>query len=234
MSYNGIGLQTARGSGTNAYIRRNLANVRDQSSSNYQYKETFNKGPKSIKGPNKEILSHEKQLEIENKLLCSELHWEDEGVPREEIDRRLKELREDLTEDLNYENSKQHTRHYEKWKADKERKEFRHAPRGTDSMAFKDAHHRKNERFAKAMGVDTTTFRPGSSFENIGKVQEQPVDAGTKRKFSETTLEKEDESSDSSSSSSDSSDSSSSSSSDSSRQKRYRKVASSKLKRQKV
>ncbi|KAA0187961.1 hypothetical protein HAZT_HAZT003807 [Hyalella azteca] len=55
--YNGIGLQTARGSGTNGYVQRNLALVRTfKDKVNYRTEDELKKlEAQSIKGPNAEI-----------------------------------------------------------------------------------------------------------------------------------------------------------------------------------
>lgn len=72
--YNGIGLQTARGSGTNGHVQRNWAFVRPGKKGNVNYKteeELEKLNAISSKQPNLEILDHERKRKIEVK--CAEL-----------------------------------------------------------------------------------------------------------------------------------------------------------------
>lgn len=70
--YNGIGLATPRGSGTNGHVQRNWALVRpkdrDKTYKNEQELATLDTA--SNKQPNKEILDHERKRKIE--LKCAE------------------------------------------------------------------------------------------------------------------------------------------------------------------
>lgn len=68
MSYNGVGLFTPRGSGTNGYVQRNFAAVRQKRV--YQTPEQLAamKGPPPRK-PNKEILEHDLKRKVENRAL---------------------------------------------------------------------------------------------------------------------------------------------------------------------
>lgn len=71
--YNGIGLQTPRGSGTNGYVQRNWAAVR-KTKAKVQYKteeELEKLESNSNKQPNREILDHERKRKMEVK--CMEL-----------------------------------------------------------------------------------------------------------------------------------------------------------------
>lgn len=70
--YNGIGLQTARGSGTNGYVQRNWAVVRPKPKDlAYRTEEDLSKlDAASNRQPNKEILDHERKRKIE--LKCAE------------------------------------------------------------------------------------------------------------------------------------------------------------------
>lgn len=72
--YNGIGLQTPRGSGTNGHVQRNWALVRPSNKDklNYRSEEELAKlDAASNRQPNKEILDHERKRKIE--LKCVEL-----------------------------------------------------------------------------------------------------------------------------------------------------------------
>lgn len=71
--YNGVGLQTARGSGTNGYVQRNLAFIKvSKEKPNYRTEEDIkNMDAVLNRPPNAEILEHERQRKIEVK--CFEL-----------------------------------------------------------------------------------------------------------------------------------------------------------------
>jgi len=76
--YNGIGLQTPRGSGTNGHVQRNWAIVRnDRVEGTYKMEES--KADQLNKQPNKEILDHVRKRKVEVK--CAELAdiLEDQG-----------------------------------------------------------------------------------------------------------------------------------------------------------
>lgn len=95
MSYNGIGLQTTRGSGTNGYVQTNKFHrsaSRLQRTEWRDLKDIHGAGPKSNK-PNEEILAHQRKREIEVKLAQLEDDLEEKGVDAEEIAERLKEAR---------------------------------------------------------------------------------------------------------------------------------------------
>lgn len=70
--YNGIGLHTPRGSGTNGHVQRNWALVRPPAKSkSYTTEEELAALDKTtFKQPNKEILDHERKRKIE--LKCAE------------------------------------------------------------------------------------------------------------------------------------------------------------------
>ena len=63
--YNGIGLTTARGSGTNGYVQRNLAFVRDKPNRKpINYNDIKRNAPVQ-REPNQEILEFERKRQIE-------------------------------------------------------------------------------------------------------------------------------------------------------------------------
>lgn len=70
--YNGIGLTTPRGSGTNGHVQRNWALVKpQQKEKNYKTEsELAVLDAASNKQPNKDILDHERKRKIE--LKCAE------------------------------------------------------------------------------------------------------------------------------------------------------------------
>ncbi|KAI1316220.1 RNA-splicing factor [Mortierella claussenii] len=95
MSYNGIGLSTARGSGTNGYVVRNLGHLRVRRNEFHQT-DPYDDEPK-IRKPNAELVLHEQKRSIEVKCATLQDELEDEGVDEQEIDRQVGALREKLT-----------------------------------------------------------------------------------------------------------------------------------------
>lgn len=71
--YNGIGLTTARGSGTNGHVQRNYAFVRPGKKDNITYKSECDLSKLdavSNRQPNRELLDHERKRKVEVK--CAE------------------------------------------------------------------------------------------------------------------------------------------------------------------
>lgn len=81
--YNGIGLTTVRGSGTNGYVQKNLSFVRNHKDNKVKYKteEEIKKSEAlaASKEPNRGIIDHERKRKLEVK--CMEL----EEVLREQV-----------------------------------------------------------------------------------------------------------------------------------------------------
>jgi hypothetical protein len=69
--YNGIGLTTARGSGTNGYVQRNLSTIpRNKQKIDYKTEEELQKLDTLVsRPPNADILEHQRKREIEVKVL---------------------------------------------------------------------------------------------------------------------------------------------------------------------
>ena len=68
--YNGIGLQTARGSGTNGYVQRNLGFIRSHKDPvKYKTEEEIRKTAEIRKEPNQGILDHERKRKLEVKKI---------------------------------------------------------------------------------------------------------------------------------------------------------------------
>ncbi|XP_026477598.1 serine/arginine repetitive matrix protein 2-like [Ctenocephalides felis] len=97
--YNGIGLQTARGSGTNGHVQRNWASVKPfKDKVKYRTDEDIAKlEATSIRQPNKGILDHERKRKIEVK--CTELEdlLEEQGLPKADIIVKVMEFRTKMT-----------------------------------------------------------------------------------------------------------------------------------------
>lgn len=79
--YNGIGLATARGSGTNGYVQRNWAAIRkvkDQTS--FKTEEELAKiDSAGNRQPNQELLDHDRKRKVELKCIELEQSLEDQG-----------------------------------------------------------------------------------------------------------------------------------------------------------
>lgn len=91
--YNGIGLATARGSGTNGYVQKNLSAVRKQ-----QYRKNDNAlaSAPEHKKPNEDILLFEKKKQIEIEVMKLEDSLIDDGVEEDFIQEKCDLLRSEL------------------------------------------------------------------------------------------------------------------------------------------
>ncbi|KAF3990178.1 hypothetical protein FT663_02189 [Candidozyma haemuli var. vulneris] len=107
MSYNGIGLQTPRGSGTSGYVQKNLADKkyqgyrkkREREQEDEERREARAKQIRSRRSAGGEIKEHDRKRRIE--LKCAELRdkLEDEDEEDDVIEKKVAELREKLTKD---------------------------------------------------------------------------------------------------------------------------------------
>jgi len=79
--YNGIGLTTARGSGTNGYVQRNFAAIKTRRERvDYKTDADLARLDKTLnKQPNKEILEHQWKRNIELKCVMLQDKLEEEG-----------------------------------------------------------------------------------------------------------------------------------------------------------
>lgn len=157
--YNGIGLQTARGSGTNGHVQRNFAFVRAGKKDNTTYKteedlkkmDALNNRP-----PNQDILEHERKRKIEVKCIEFEEILEDQNYTAEEIAAKVQSFREKLLMQK---------------KDDLPKDEFgRVAVRETHQVAA--AQREKNEKLRSAFGI-SEYFVDGSSFDVDRKGKEE-------------------------------------------------------------
>lgn len=97
--YNGIGLQTPRGSGTNGYIQTNKFFVRPKTGKVAHDTKGFegDQGTGGItKKPNKEILEHDRKRQIQLKLVVLEDKLIEQGYTDAEIEEKLQEARKTL------------------------------------------------------------------------------------------------------------------------------------------
>jgi len=99
--YNGIGLTTARGSGTNGYVQRNLSSLivgKNHKSYDEVDREAAIFEQRLGRAPNKALLNHEKKRKIEIKCIeLADLMLE-QGFDDEEIKRKVASYREILKE----------------------------------------------------------------------------------------------------------------------------------------
>jgi len=83
--YNGIGLQTTRGSGTNGYVMRNLSHINNAKKDNkqsYDYNDSSILGgfeSSLVKKPNKDILDHNRKRNVELQCMVLQDDLEEEG-----------------------------------------------------------------------------------------------------------------------------------------------------------
>jgi len=110
MSYNGVGLQTARGSGTNGYVQRSLANIRRKPQTPYS-RDRDNEQPRTkTRKANPEIMEHDRKREIEVRCLELQDKLEEQGydslsctfslrssLEEDEIEEKVAKLRKKLT-----------------------------------------------------------------------------------------------------------------------------------------
>ncbi|KAF8322067.1 cwf21-domain-containing protein, partial [Clavulina sp. PMI_390] len=97
--YNGIGLTTPRGSGTNGYVVRNLSHLRVRDPMSERAAE-FDRGAPTFREPDQGILEHERKRKIEVACLQLQLELEDQEIPQDEIDKQVDALREKLLANL--------------------------------------------------------------------------------------------------------------------------------------
>ena len=96
MSYNGIGLETARGSGTNGYVQGNKFHRSASRLQRQEWKDLktiHGSGAQGSRKPDEAILEHNRKREIEAKLMQLEDDLEERGASAEEIAEKLKEAR---------------------------------------------------------------------------------------------------------------------------------------------
>ncbi|KAJ7535414.1 hypothetical protein O6H91_12G032300 [Diphasiastrum complanatum] len=109
--YNGIGLQTPRGSGTNGYIQNNkfLVKARPARTERQEFQEGQGTGGVTRKA-NKEILEHDRKRQIELKLMVLEEALVEQGYTDEEVleqvesARKVLESADDVEEDRHVSN----------------------------------------------------------------------------------------------------------------------------------
>ncbi|KAG1364168.1 protein starmaker [Cocos nucifera] len=97
--YNGIGLQTPRGSGTNGYIQTNKFFVKPKAALARAdaYSDGAGARPEgAIRKPNKDILEHDRKRQIQLRLLVLQETLADQGYTEDEIAEKLQETQKTL------------------------------------------------------------------------------------------------------------------------------------------
>ncbi|PAV87918.1 hypothetical protein WR25_03695 [Diploscapter pachys] len=100
--YNGIGLQTARGTGTNGYVQANLSSLlMSRQKIEYNGEEDLKRLEAEVnRQPNAELLLHQKKRAVEIKCMEFELLMEEKGFDQEEIDAKVSDYRKLLLSQL--------------------------------------------------------------------------------------------------------------------------------------
>jgi len=175
--YNGIGLTTARGSGTSGYVQKNLSHVKPYAQQTQR--DSFLKELQALKDnvlappkkANKEILLHQQKRDIQLQLVKMRDKLEQEGKSQEEIDERVRKAEKILNEKLaSGELELQSTMDYHK-KAQEKEKEY------------------ERVRQAFAMPED---YKPGSAFdfETQEKKRLEQLFEKEKKKYEQKKAEK--------------------------------------------
>lgn len=146
--YNGIGLQTARGSGTNGYVQRNLsAIITKKRKIDYQNdRDNLIEKPFINRPLNNDIAEHKRKREIENKCLEYEERLKDRGLNDDEIQIRLKSYRERIQNEIIEKKTKKEEKFYEFFRKIDEEKEKQKA---RDELKRKDDERKIQEEIKK-------------------------------------------------------------------------------------
>uniref|UniRef100_A0A7S4B554 CWF21 domain-containing protein n=1 Tax=Chrysotila carterae TaxID=13221 RepID=A0A7S4B554_CHRCT len=99
--YNGIGLATVRGSGTNGYVTRNLSFV--TKTREKQQKTVFRAdfaGDGAPRKANTDIIQHNRKREVELKVAQLQEALEEQGLNEADIEKRVAEMRRKLLDKL--------------------------------------------------------------------------------------------------------------------------------------
>ncbi len=150
--YNGIGLKTARGTGTNGYIQRNLSNVRPRDN---PFTKPASSSAPDVRHtqPDAAILEHERKRRVEVRCMELRIQLEDDDVPDDEIELQVQALREKLTAQLEQQREEEAVS-----KVDAARL------RVGDTHRLAEAKQHDERRFARAVGVESG-YREGDAFD---------------------------------------------------------------------
>ena len=100
--YNGVGVGTARGTGTNGYVQRNLSFVRSSRDDIKKWKLSQSESASvTLHEPDMNLLDHKMKRQVELLLLPLRDKLEAEGLDEDEIEERISEERSKLRKDMN-------------------------------------------------------------------------------------------------------------------------------------
>ncbi|ORX78080.1 cwf21-domain-containing protein, partial [Basidiobolus meristosporus CBS 931.73] len=145
--YNGIGLSTPRGSGTNGFVVRNLSALRDRKEPFSKFDSQRDYKP-STRKPDQGILEHDRKRQIELKCFTLQTELEDEGLPEDEIEKKVSELRESLLLELTNTN-------------ERDAKELK----VHDTHQLAQAKEIENAKMMQALGINQDTYVEGAAFD---------------------------------------------------------------------
>ncbi|EER04278.1 Pre-mRNA-splicing factor cwc-21, putative [Perkinsus marinus ATCC 50983] len=160
--YNGIGLQTARGSGTSGYVQRNKSYLRPQRTDIKPFREAEAAAPPKPKKADPELIYHNQKREIEVKLLDLQDTLLESGEEEDIVQKKVDKERQKLYKELD------------------ERRAEAEAHGGeleADQMAttheYLQMQQRQAERAAKAFGINTRNHEEGVAFDKDRQHQQK-------------------------------------------------------------
>lgn len=162
--YNGIGLTTPRGSGTNGFVQRNMSAVKRQKDRvDYKTEEDVARLDKQLnRQPNAEILNHDRKRRVELKCMEMQELMEEQGYSTEEITQKVSMFRKMLMEKEGVTDSPL------------EKDEFGR-PVAKETHQLAEANQEKNLRLREAFGL--TDYIDGSAFDPNRKAKEEAAKA---------------------------------------------------------
>jgi serine/arginine repetitive matrix protein 2 len=147
--YNGIGLATVRGSGTNGYVQKNWSHVNRKSNIDYrnEQKAIEKRGPPKQRKPDAGILEHDRKRRVELRIAEFEDAMEEQGYSEEEIEKEVAALRKKMaSEDIKIRDSTDGGRRRE-----------------TESHKVAEQKEKEMAQIANAFGIEKN-YASGSSF----------------------------------------------------------------------
>jgi len=152
--YNGIGLTTPRGSGTNGFVIRNLSSVRKTKEKIREYKE---KEDAAVRPFDIELIEHERRRQAEVRCLELQELLEEQNIPEEEINEKVNAFRAKLLAEK---------------KSGPRDSSGRPILRDSHELAM--AQEAKNEKAKNAFGI-SDDFVPGSSYDRAKPDKEKTL-----------------------------------------------------------
>ncbi|EER15437.1 Pre-mRNA-splicing factor cwc-21, putative [Perkinsus marinus ATCC 50983] len=160
--YNGIGLQTARGSGTSGYVQRNKSYLRPQRTDIKPFREAEAAAPPKPKKADPELIYHNQKREIEVKLIDLEdtllESGEEEGIVQKKVDKERQKLYKEL--DDRRADAEAHGGELE-------------ADQLASTHEYLQMQERQAERAAKAFGINTRNHEEGVAFDRDRQHQQK-------------------------------------------------------------